>query len=127
MKRLMVVIMALMLCASLSYAQEKPEICTKPMVVSLEQLSKYLELDGYQASQVSLINEAFIEKQMESSRFKGTLATRKKTEAVYGNLKLMRDVLTTDQYRKYVTLLNVTNNSYLKAEKEKFELMVSNS
>lgn len=117
MKRLMVVIMALMLCASLSYAGEKPEICTKPMVVSLEQLSKYLLLDGYQASQVSLINEAFIEKQMESGRFKGTLATRKKTEAVYGNLKLMRDVLTTDQYRKYVTLLNVTNNSYLKAER----------
>ncbi|MDF9830309.1 hypothetical protein [Parabacteroides sp. PF5-6] len=117
MKRLIVVIMVLTLCASLSYAQEKPEICAKPMVVSLERLSKYLELDAYQASQVSLINEAFIDNQLESSRFRGTLATRKKENAVYGNLKLMRDVLSTDQYRKYVTLLNVTNNSYLRAEK----------
>lgn len=32
-------------------------------------------------------------------------------QAVYGNLKLMKQVLTPDQYRKYVTLLNVTNNN----------------
>ena len=32
-------------------------------------------------------------------------------EAVYGNLKLMRKTLTTDQYRKYVMLLNATYNN----------------
>ena len=32
-------------------------------------------------------------------------------QAVYGNLKLMREALNEDQYRKYVTLLNVTNNN----------------
>ena len=32
-------------------------------------------------------------------------------DAVYGNLKLMKKALTADQYRKYVTLLNITNNN----------------
>ena len=32
-------------------------------------------------------------------------------KAVYGNLKLMKEALTADQYRKYVILLNVTNNN----------------
>ena len=32
-------------------------------------------------------------------------------KAVYGNLKLMKSALSDNQYRKYVTLLNVTNNN----------------
>jgi len=32
-------------------------------------------------------------------------------QAVYGNLKLMKKALSPDQYRKYVTLLNITNNN----------------
>lgn len=36
---------------------------------------------------------------------------KKMRQAVYGNLKLMKKVLTPEQYRKYVVLLNVTNNN----------------
>ena len=36
---------------------------------------------------------------------------KKMRQAVYGNLKLMKKVLTPEQYRKYVILLNVTNNN----------------
>ena len=32
-------------------------------------------------------------------------------QAVFGNLKLMKKALSTDQYRKYVALINVTNNN----------------
>ena len=36
-------------------------------------------------------------------------------ETLYGNLKLMKGVLSQEQYRKYVTLINIThnNNNYL--------------
>ena len=32
-------------------------------------------------------------------------------QAVYCNLKVMKKALSQDQYRKYVTLLNITNNN----------------
>jgi len=35
-------------------------------------------------------------------------------QAVYSNLKLMKDTLTPEQYRKYVILLNVTHNNNIK-------------
>ena len=39
------------------------------------------------------------------------LQDKKMYQAVYGNLKLMKKALSPDQYRKYVTLLNITNNN----------------
>ena len=49
--------------------------------------------------------------QGESLRASEKMRDKKMRQAVYGNLKLMKKVLTPDQYRKYVTLLNVTNNN----------------
>ena len=57
------------------------------------------------------INEFFLDKQRESLRASESQQQKKMHQAVYGNLKLMKKVLTPDQYRKYVTLLNVTNNN----------------
>ena len=52
-----------------------------------------------------------MDKQRETRYSKDDLREKKLLEAVYGNLKLMKEVLTQEQYRKYVTLLNVTNNN----------------
>lgn len=115
MKKVIVAIIVMTLCASLAYAQV-PEMSKKPFVVNTEKLGKYLELDMMQLYEVSNINTYFMEKQKEVLTASPKLQDRKKQEAVYGNLKLMKGVLNEDQYRKYVALLNVTNNSYLQAE-----------
>ena len=72
MKRFGMAVAALLMCATMSFAQ-KPSLSREPFVVSTEKLANYL--------------------------------------AVYGNLKLMKKALSPDQYRKYVTLLNITNNN----------------
>ncbi|MDH6534834.1 hypothetical protein D0T51_07400 [Parabacteroides sp. 52] len=116
MKRLIVAVMALTLCASLSFAQQSSKISLRPLVINTNQLSKFLALDNNQLQEVSDINAYFIEKQEEVFKYNTGLQEQKKKEAIYGNLKLMKEVLNTEQYRKYVALVNVTNNNYLQEE-----------
>ncbi len=82
-----------------------------PFDVQFGQLAAFLELSPFQWDEVKSINDYFVEMQKKSlSGFPKQKEKQMKT-AVYGNLKLMKEALNSEQYRKYVTLLNVTNNS----------------
>ncbi len=56
-------------------------------------------------------NEYFKGQQKESLSRDTKRQEERLQKAVYGNLKLMKSALSDNQYRKYVTLLNVTNNN----------------
>ena len=86
MKRFGMAVAALLMCATMSFAQ-KPSLSREPFVVSTEKL------------------------QNASVKASAKLHDKKMYQAVYGNLKLMKKALSPDQYRKYVTLLNITNNN----------------
>ena len=106
MKRFGMAVAALLMCATMSFAQ-KPSLSREPFVVSTEKLANYLQLTPSQLDEVANINEYFIEMQNASVKASAKL----QDQAVYGNLKLMKKALSPDQYRKYVTLLNITNNN----------------
>ena len=57
------------------------------------------------------INDYFVQEQRKSLSKDLKRQDERLQKAVYGNLKLMKEALTADQYRKYVILLNVTNNN----------------
>ena len=86
-------------------------VSKEPFAINFEKLSNYLQLSSYQANEVANINEYFLDMQGESLRASEKMRDKKMRQAVYGNLKLMKKVLTPEQYRKYVVLLNVTNNN----------------
>ncbi len=112
MRRLGMAVAAVLLFATMGFARENRNSMSKePFAINFEKLSNYLQLSAYQANEVADINTYFLEKQAESLRSNDRNRDKKMRQAVYGNLKLMKKVLTTDQYRKYVTLLNVTNNN----------------
>ena len=74
------------------------------------QLSRYLDLQPSQQESVYRISEAFMADQQEAlsrSARKEELMTR----ALHANLKQMKEALNEEQYRNYVTLLNVTSNN----------------
>ena len=107
MRRLGMAVAAVLLCATMGFAREnRNNVSKEPFAINFEKLSNYLQLSSYQANEVANINEYFLDMQGESLR-----ASEKMRQAVYGNLKLMKKVLTPEQYRKYVVLLNVTNNN----------------
>ena len=83
--------------------------CT--LLVNVGQLVSYLELRPSQINEVGMINDYFREKQSEGLRGSHKMRDKRMRQAVFGNLKLMKKALSTDQYRKYVALINVTNNN----------------
>ena len=108
MRRLGMAVAAVLLCATMGFARENRK---EPFAINFEKLSNYLQLSSYQANEVANINEYFLDMQGESLRASEKMRDKKMRQAVYGNLKLMKKVLTPEQYRKYVVLLNVTNNN----------------
>lgn len=110
MRRLGMAVAALLMCVTMSFAQ-KPSLSREPFVVSTEKLSSYLQLTPDQMDEVANINEYFIEMQNQSVKANAKNQDKKMYQAVYGNLKLMKKTLDPGQYRKYVTLLNITNNN----------------
>ncbi len=112
MKRLGLAVAAVVMSATVSFAQSNEvKLSKEPFMVNTEKLSSYLQLTPGQYGEVAEINAYFIEKQNESIKSSSKLQSKKMYQAVYGNLKLMKKVLTPEQYRKYVVLLNVTNNN----------------
>lgn len=112
MKRLGLIISAFLLCVSISFAQGNNSNSGKePFAVTIDKLSSYLDLAPWQINEVADINDYFIEMQRESLSQPEVRKDKKMHQAVYGNLKLMKQALTADQYKKYLVILNVTNNN----------------
>lgn len=112
MKRLGLAVAAVLMSASVGFAQtSEVKLSKEPFAVNAERLSSYLQLTPSQYNEVAEINAYFIEKQGESVKASSKLQGKKMHQAVYGNLKLMKKALTPEQYRKYVVLLNITNNN----------------
>ena len=110
MKKIGFIVAALFMSVAVSYA-ERPSLSHEPFIVSTGKLASYLKLTPSQIAEVAEINAYFIEKQDECWRTCAKKQDQKRFEAVYGNLKLMKQALNPEQYRKYVTLLNITNNN----------------
>ena len=83
----------------------------EPFAVEFSRLSSYLGLAPYQMEEVLNINDYFVQEQRKSLSKDLKRQDERLQKAVYGNLKLMKEALTADQYRKYVILLDVTNNN----------------
>ena len=83
----------------------------EPFAVEFSRLSSYLGLAPYQMEEVLNINDYFVQEQRKSLSKDLKRQDERLQKAVYGNLKLMKEALTADQYRKYAILLNVTNNN----------------
>ena len=110
MKRLVMAMSALLVSVTMSFAQES-SLHKEPFVVNVGKLVSYLELRPSQINEVGMINDYFREKQSEGLRGSHKMRDKRMRQAVFGNLKLMKKALSTDQYRKYVALINVTNNN----------------
>lgn len=114
MKKLIMAVAILGISATVSFAKAQ---CVnengnkEPFAVEFGKLSSYLNLAPSQMDEVYNINDYFVEQQKASLSKDTKRQEERLQKAVYGNLKLMKTALNDEQYRKYVTLLNVTNNN----------------
>ena len=114
MRKLIMAVAVLGMSATMNFAKAQcvNEYGNKePFAVEFSRLSSYLGLAPYQMEEVLNINDYFVQEQRKSLSKDLKRQDERLKKAVYGNLKLMKEALTADQYRKYVILLNVTNNN----------------
>ncbi|MFR0993824.1 MAG: hypothetical protein ACLSGQ_04305 [Parabacteroides distasonis] len=114
MRKLIMAVAVLGMSATMNFAKAQcvNEYGNKePFAVEFSRLSSYLGLAPYQMEEVLNINDYFVQEQRKSLSKDLKRQNERLQKAVYGNLKLMKEALTADQYRKYVILLNVTNNN----------------
>ncbi len=114
MRKLIMAVAVLGMSATMNFAKAQcvNEYGNKePFAVEFSRLSSYLGLAPYQMEEVLNINDYFVQEQRMSLSKDLKRQDERLQKAVYGNLKLMKEALTADQYRKYVILLNVTNNN----------------
>ena len=111
MKKLMMAVCVVLMGMQSVKAQGLYELTGKaPFTIRFGQLSRYLDLQPSQQESVYRISEAFMADQQEAlsrSARKEELMMR----ALHANLKQMKEALNEEQYRNYVTLLNVTSNN----------------
>ena len=114
MRKLIMAVAVLGMSATMNFAKAQcvNEYGNKePFAVEFSRLSSYLGLAPYQMEEVLNINDYFVQEQRKSLSKDLKRQDERLQKAVYGNLKLMKEALTAGQYRKYVILLNVTNNN----------------
>ena len=114
MRKLIMAVAVLGMSATMNFAKAQcvNEYGNKePFAVEFSRLSSYLGLAPYQMEEVLNINDYFVQEQRKSLSKDLKRQDERLQKAVYGNLKLMKEALTADQYLKYVILLNVTNNN----------------
>lgn len=109
MRRLGMIMSAIVLVATMSFGQSKKVNLVSD--INFEKLSIYLQLKPSQMNDVASINEFFSTQLSEAASASESRYDKKVHQAVYSNLKLMKETLSDDQYRKYLTLINVTNNN----------------
>ena len=85
--------------------------------INKAKLTKYLKLSASQNEEVADICDYFQE-QMKMANRSTKNADQKVRNAVYGNLKLMKETLDEEQYAQYVRLMALTlNNKGINIEK----------
>lgn len=75
--------------------------------INVNKLGKYLKLNSDQSQEVSNICDYFTEQMSKATTAKKD-KDAKLRNAVYGNLKLMKQTLNAEQYAKYAALMNIT-------------------
>ncbi len=108
MKRLgLTLVAAVCLTATVFAAGNQPTTAKWDGNINVSKLSKYLNLSSDQHQEVANICEYF-NTQMERVGYSKKNQDKLLHNAVYGNLKLMRQTLTDKQYADYAKVLNIT-------------------
>lgn len=111
MKRLGLTLVAAFCLAVTTFAADnQPTVAKWEGNINVSRLGKFLKLSSVQTKEVVDICSYFDQQMGEATTARKDRNTMIR-KAVYGNLKLMKETLTKDQYLKYTTLLNMTLNN----------------
>ena len=92
--------------SAIGFAQNDSKVADWKMEMHMPQLVRYLKLSASQYDEVANATDYFNDKMKSVSYANNARKIKYLNEAVYGNCKLMKDVLNDMQYRKYLQIMN---------------------
>ena len=98
---------AICMTVSTFAGENQPTVAKWEVNINVYKLSQYLNLNSDQSEEVANICDYFSDQIWEATTTKKDKQAKLRN-AVYGNLKLMKQTLTSEQYAKYATLINIT-------------------
>ena len=109
----MILMMVAMMTMTMSYAENENAASLNTteaydMTVNMHKLSQALGLAKDQIESVSEIHKTFSAEMVFAAQLKGDERSQMVESAISKDLAYMNYVLSADQYRKYVMLLNIT-------------------
>lgn len=108
MKRILLATVAVIGLSISSFAAGKQPVAINwEGHINIAKLSSYLNLSASQTEEVANIS-SFLDEQMEHASRATKNQDKLLHDAVYGNLKLMKQTLTNEQYAKYLRVMNLT-------------------
>ncbi len=108
-KVFMTLVGAMCFSATILAAGNQPTTAKWNGEINAYKLGQYLNLRADQSEEVTNICNYFAEQMLKANNAKDN--TKLLRNAIYGNLKLMKNVLTPKQYSKYAAVLNITLNN----------------
>lgn len=119
MKKVMMLVATMCFTATIFAAVNQPTTAKWNGEINSYKLAQYLNLRADQSEEVSNICDYFAD-QMKRANTTSKDNAKMLHNAIYGNLKLMKNVLSAKQYAKYAAVLNVTlNNEGIKLDAPK--------
>ena len=107
MKRSFLSVVMFLSLSTVGYSQEnKLNVGDWNLETRLPKLSRYLNLNAGQYDDVANAIDFFSDKIRSAKYSTENRKVKNLNEAVYGNLKLMKNTLSHTQYKKYVLLMN---------------------
>ena len=108
MKRIGLTLVAVFCLAVTTFAAKNQPTTTRwEGNINVNKLGKYLNLNSAQSEEVGYICDYFTTQMSKATTAKKEKEAILRT-AVYGNLKLMKQTLSAEQYAKYAALMNIT-------------------
>ncbi|MCC8133921.1 MAG: hypothetical protein LIP04_10410 [Tannerellaceae bacterium] len=111
---LVIACISFIVCSMSVQAQQRTE--EKDLFsANFQQLSRYLELTPVQIHEVYQINEMFVDEQKQYVSGSTIPAVQEEgfRHILYSNFKQLKDVLSEEQYMKYIALINLTYHNRL--------------
>ena len=106
MKKFVLSVFIALSSSAIGFAENDSKVADWNMEMHMPQLVRYLDLNSSQYDEVANAADYFNDKMKSVSYAKDKRQIKYFNEAVYGNCKLMKDVLNDMQYRKYLQIMN---------------------
>lgn len=112
MKKVFITLVAVMAVSSTMVAAPKAEKNAEPTQYTIDfnsrSIARYLSMSSDQVADMNMVHDNFSREMKKAEKAEGADREKLTKKAILRDISYMRNILSSDQFRKYSTVLNAT-------------------